>query len=142
MSVRELKWDIIKYQDQIEGNQVRIRVLERKIEQLEPEYRKQTELQKRQEEFFMAKKEKCEVLRGDARGKAIENLLAACCDVYSVSNSNELSQSHENIKNCIRHNIEMFMNEIEELSGENRSLNSRIKFCEKEIDRIQKEKEE
>lgn len=142
MSVRELKWDIAKYRSQIEGNQERIRELERKIEQLEPEYKKQTELQKRLEEYFMAKKEKCETLHGDARGKTIERLLAACCDVYSVSNSNVLSQGHENIKNCIRHNIEMFTNEIEERSGENRSLNSKISLCEKEIDRIRKEKEE
>lgn len=142
MGVRELEQDIKRYQNQIGEKQERINELENKMERLEQEYQKQAELQHNLEEFFFNKKQRCDVLYSDARGKAAQRILSSSCDIYSIKNSNALSQCYEEIKYCIRHNITAYNDELEELRGEIRNLNSRINSSRSEINRIRREEKE
>lgn len=134
---------IRNYQGMITENKEQIYVLESKLEKIDGEKSKLTDMQDEINDNYITKRNKIDTYMTIARGRAIKSILTRGLEMYSSTNCDTQINRLENIIFLINENISKIKEMIAEKECENNHYYSAIKDCEWQIAEIErKEREE
>lgn len=133
---------IRNYKGIIAENKEQIYVLESKLEKIDGEKSKLTDMQDEITDNYITKRNKIDTYMTIARGRAIQSILTRGLEMYSSTNCDTQVNRLGNIIFLINENISKIKEMIAEKECENNHYYSAIKDCEWQIAEIERKERE